>query len=183
MSPLPLTLSRSVLTILVPGIVAVAPWALAIAQLASTTLHYDDYSVLGNLVLFAAIVVAGSTCESLGSVLETRWDRSREAAFAVEENWYAYLARTFETEPVGYQYISRLVTTLYSSWPCSWPPWRSCRAAGCSARCVFQDTRWIWRGSDSGRCIGVSYLYWQAHSTHEVLCKTRRELNQRLGAR
>ncbi len=183
MSPLPLTLSRSLLTILVPGVVAIAPWALAVVQQTDASLGYGGYPVLGNALFFAAVVVAGSICEGLGTMLETRWDRSRERRFEITENWYIYLSKSFAYEPVGYGYISRLVTSMYFE------------LSMLIATPVFAAGSWVLAATRfpayQSRITLIAalftlalagYLYWQAQSTHAILCRTRRELNRRVGA-
>src|SRR5262245_48225652 len=110
---MPMTLTRSILGVLIPGLVAITPWLLLLVQTTSATLGYDKYVVLANALVFSFAAVVGTVLESIGSGFEASWDREREQAFSVRENWYAYLARSFDNEPVGYRYLSRLVTTLY----------------------------------------------------------------------
>lgn len=60
---IPTTISRSVLTVLVPGLVAIAPWLLALVQHTQATFGFDKYPTLAHLMLFASIVVTGSVFE------------------------------------------------------------------------------------------------------------------------
>src|SRR3979490_266949 len=110
---MPTTLTRSLLVVLIPGIVAIAPWLLALVQYTTATLGFATNAPVGSALVFSAAAVAGSVLEGLASHIEVRWDRQLESQFAVHENWYAYLSRTFDHEPVGYRYLSRMVTTLY----------------------------------------------------------------------
>src|SRR5688572_3098080 len=111
---MPMTLTRSLLTVLIPGLIAIAPWLLMLVQHTSATLGFKEYSTLANALVFASAAVAGSFFEAQGTRFELAWDKERESEFSVQENWYAYLARNVEREPVAYRYLSRLVTTLYS---------------------------------------------------------------------
>lgn len=110
---MPTTLTRSLLTVLIPGLVAVAPWLVWLVQYTSATFGANENAVLANALIFALVVVAGSTCEGLGTYLEHRWDRQLEATHQVQEHWIRYLSYSGEREPVAFRYLSRLVTTLY----------------------------------------------------------------------
>jgi len=94
---MPFTLTRSLIVVLVPGIVATAPWILLIA------------------IYFPLAV--GGVLEGIGSNLEVKWDKERDSDFDVQENWYKYLALTPSVEPVGFRYISRNVTLCTLSCP------------------------------------------------------------------
>ena len=119
---MPMTLTRSLLTVILPGMVAVAPWLL-IAMMANADLRhlYLKYSVAFHACAFGVAVLVGSIFEEIGCYLERRWDRevgdgdrpSREINWLVKD-WYTYLGRSFGSgEPVGYRYASRKVTSMY----------------------------------------------------------------------
>lgn len=110
---MPTTLTRSLLVVLLPGVVTVSPWLLALALYTEATLGLDDYPALGHALLFACVAVVGSIFEDLGTHIEVHWDRRRETEYSLKDNWYAYLAHKFEAEPVGFKYMARLATTLY----------------------------------------------------------------------
>jgi hypothetical protein len=174
----PTTVTRSVLTVLVPGLIAIAPWLLALVQHTQATFGFDKYPTLAHLMLFASVVVAGSIFEGVGSLFEVHWDKKLCGEMDVEGDWYSYLAT--KDSLVGHRYISRLVTTLYFelSMMLSVPTF----IAGASALAVlrFSSLRW-WSLILSGAvAISVAYyFYWQAKTTHRVLCITRRELRAR----
>jgi hypothetical protein len=181
---MPTDLSRSLITILIPGSVAVAPWLLALVQYTSATLGFGSYTSLGNAVLFAAAAVVGTILQEFGSFVEVRWDREREKAHEVRENWYSYLARTFDKEPVGYRHLSRLATTLYFELSMMFAT--PIFVAGGTTLAVLRfPAGAVWMVLIGSTVLGVSvwFFRWQARTTHETLCRTRKELNGRLGVR
>jgi hypothetical protein len=178
---MPLTLTRSLLVVLVPGIVGVAPWLLfAVRSWPDLKTTYAQYTVPANAILFAVVVLLGSVFEGLATIVEVRWDKEREKAQSVKESWYAYLARTCP-EPPGHRYLSRMFTTLYFE------------LTMLSASVVFLigaavlvwlsnvDQPLRWSLSILGIAVAaVLYFRWQARSSHLVLCEVRRELAARL---
>ena len=178
---MPTTLTRSLLVVLVPGVVAVAPWILALVLYTEATLGLDKYPTIGNALLFACVAVVGSVLEGLGTLIEVHWDKNRESQYQVAENWHAYLARSFEVEPVGYRYMARLVTTLYFelSMFFATPIFIAGSAVLIARR--FPELLCSTIAVAIVLLVGVAwYFFWQASCTHRVLCETRRELNRRL---
>jgi len=90
------------------------------SQLPEYDKFYGKYSLLVNACLFALVVIVGSVFEGLSTLVEVRWDKEREATYGVEKNWYDYLALVCAAEPVGFQYISRTVTSLYFELAMMW---------------------------------------------------------------
>src|SRR5688572_4361682 len=119
----PLTLTRSLLTILIPGAVAVAPWALyLLLSYPSVWDLYEKHALPSQVLLFAVCVVVGSLFEGASTYLETRLDCSvgkRDSPDGtddtwVDKDWINYLAASFGGgEPVAYRYLSRKVTSFY----------------------------------------------------------------------
>lgn len=119
---MPMTLTRSLLTVILPGMVALAPWLL-VAMMANADLRflYTKYPVPFHVSAFGVAVLVGSIFEEIGCYLERRWDTDVEDEGRPEPNvgwlakdWYAYLGKSFgDNEPVGYRYASRKVTSLY----------------------------------------------------------------------
>lgn len=174
----PTTVTRSVLTILVPGLIAVAPWLLALVQHTQATFGFDSYPTLAHLMLFASVIVAGSIFEGVGSLFEVCWDKKLCSEMDVEGDWYAYLAT--KESLVGHRYISRLVTTLYFelSMMLSVPTF----VAGASVLAILRFSSLTWWSLILSAVIAALvayYFYWQASTTHRVLCITRRELRAR----
>lgn len=179
---MPMTLTRSLLSILIPGIVAAAPWLLLLVAETEIGDAYTRYQFIANTLLLALIVVVGSVFEGIGTFLEVLWDKERDAKYQIDENWYDYLARSFENEPVGYRYISRRATTMYFeiSMSIAIPIF----VAGCAVLLgnSYPD-EWLYIALASlilGAVLAI-YFYWQGRCTHKVLCVTRKELMQRLG--
>jgi hypothetical protein len=111
---LPLTPTRFLVAVLIPGIISVSPWLMLLAeQWPQSWIFYERYPVLGNALLLSTVTIVGSVIEGVGSYVESTWDAAREREFAVVENWYAYLAQDSSPEPVGHRYIGRLVTSMY----------------------------------------------------------------------
>jgi hypothetical protein len=180
---MPTTLTRSLLVILIPGAIAIAPWLLALVQHTSATLGLDQYRPLSYVLLFACAAVAGSVFEGLGRFVEVRWDKEREATYAVRENWFKYLSRSLDNEPVGFRYLSRRATTLYFELSMMFAVPIFAFGAGILASLRFREhAYWIAGVSVLAVVVSVVYFYWQARCTHELLCKTRMEINARLGS-
>jgi hypothetical protein len=178
---MPMTLTRSLLAVLIPGIVAVSPWVLLVAMFTTAGKLHDSYPVLANALLFALTAIAGSLCEGIGTHFEDRWDKKKEKTLQIDDNWYEYLARPLSPEPVGYRYMSRLATTLYFELSmCVAMVFFGVGAAGLAwARAAHFG--WAFALAVLAASFGLSYyFYWQATCTHVTLCKTRRELNIRL---
>ena len=119
---MPLNLTRSILVILVPGVIALSPWLLLLVDKYEHIWElYVKLPLPFNAVVFAIIVVFGSTVEGLMSYLEKRWDKQASEGPKPEPDndwlnidWYDYLAyKRGDCEPVAYRYISRKVTELY----------------------------------------------------------------------
>ena len=122
--------------VLVPGLVAVAPWLLALVQYTRATLGFDFNSPLAFALIFSLVTVVGSIIEGIDTFIEVRWDKQRETQYSVDENWYCYLSQKLDHEPVGFRYLSRLATTLYFelSMLCAAPPF----IAGAGLLCVLR---------------------------------------------
>lgn len=177
---MPMTLTRSLLTVLIPGLIAIAPWLLMLVQHTQATLGYEEYSVLANALVFASAAVAGLFFEAQGSRFEVAWDREREEEFAIQENWYVYLSRRFEKEPVAYRYFSRLVTTLYSELAMIFAAPSFFLGGSILASFRFPDSAILFAllGLISAVVSGC-YFHRQARCTHKVLCETRQAVNAR----
>ena len=74
---MPLNLSRSLLTIILPGIVATAPWLLLLITDVPALQHwYASHAVPVHVAAFAIAVTAGALFEGVGSYIECLWDRA-----------------------------------------------------------------------------------------------------------
>jgi hypothetical protein len=178
---LPLTATRSVLTVFVPGVVAISPWLLALVQHTSATLGFEEAPTLAHTMLFAVVVVVGTVCQGFGSYMESAWDKQRDAELQVTENWYAYLARPLEHEPVGYRYLSRLVTTMYFELSMAFAlPFF---VAGAFVLAILRFPNFYWLAATIATILfptTIGFFCWQASDTHRRICETRREIVRRL---
>lgn len=176
-------LTRSLLVVFVPGVVGVAPWALfllhAVPEIASV---YKSYPVFFQAVVFAMVIVAGTAFEDSGSRVEVAWDKGREAEYSVDANWWTYLARTIEHEPIGFRYLARHANTL--AFELSMGFATVVFAIGVIAL-FFQahvPAPAVWTPFILVLAAGVVWLFAStAYDTHELLCETRQELNCRMG--
>jgi hypothetical protein len=182
---LPLDLSRSLLVIIIPGAVATTPWILLLSlKYESLIKFYDDHEVTGNVVLFVLAVLVGSIIENLGTIFEVRWDMERESTLNVTENWYKYLSRVNEHEPVGYNYLSSMATTLYFELSMMF----ALPSLFIGLALVFEIDAHLWPVGTALLAFGIGallcafYFYRWAKDSHQVLCKTRLEINKRLDA-
>lgn len=181
---MPVTLTRTVLVILIPGGIAVISWILLYlleVDTKSADSFYQLYSMPINLCFFAVVVIIGTTIEGVNTHLEVRWDKIREKQFDIENNWYAYLSCTPTSEPVAFKYFTRLVTTMYFELGMMWAT-LSFGLGVASIICTLKPSCY---GLYSVIAVVISivlaiYFYWQASTSHKVLCKTRKELINRL---
>lgn len=178
---MPTTLNRSLLVVLIPGVIAISPWILVLLQCTPVPFGLDKYPAIAYVLLFAAATVVGSLFEGMTSFAEARWDKERECEFAIRENWLTYLSKTFENEPVGYRYLARLATTLYFelTMMCAAPAF----VVGMGVLIILrfpEYERWITYGVVLVAAIATAYFRFQARATHELLCRTRRDLNANL---
>jgi hypothetical protein len=177
---MPLDLTRSLLVVLIPGAIALSPWLLCLVHGSPTALIYiDKYQNYALGVIFAVVVIGGLTCETVGSWIEINWDKEKESKFDVTENWYAYLSNRITPEPVGYRYLSRKATAFY---------FELAMFVAClpfiAGMAVFARQAWPNLILTNLVVVFLSafaafWFRWNARTTHEVLCRARREINER----
>jgi len=176
------TITRSILVVFLPGIVAIMPFILMLlVQYPVLANLYKEYFYVFNVVLAGSAVIVGSIIEGSVSHIEAKWDTRLNDSLSVEENWYQYLSLSIENEPVGFRYISRMATTMYFElgMMCSAPIF-----------CLGVVTNlYINAGTQYATynaflilasLITTGFFYLQAKTTHKVLCKARKEINTRL---
>jgi hypothetical protein len=179
---MPLTLTRSLLVILIPGLIALAPWLLwLIADFKNPERYYKDAPELVWVALFVSAAVVGSFLESLNSWIEVYWDdRKKRRGQGIDGDWYDYLARICSTQPVGYGYLSRMVTTMYFELAMAW----AVLSFGLGIAVLLDlgtRSRWYVVLTIGIAVMASGWFYISAKASHGVLCKTRREINERLG--
>lgn len=175
---MPTTLTRSLMTVLVPGLVAVAPWLVWLVQHTSATFGADENPILANALIFALVVVAGSICEGLGTFLECRWDRELEKEYQVTEHWIRYLKYAGEREPVAFRYLSRRVTTLYFELAMLLATPSFVVGSTLLAVMRFQNLRW-WLVLSGTLVTAASawYFHFQARQSHKSICAVRKDID------
>ncbi|WP_193086767.1 hypothetical protein [Advenella sp. FME57] len=175
---MPHTLTRSILTILIPGLFALCPWLLLLHQYANPQVGSVNPILLPAIVITLAAVL-GSIFEGLGSHFEASWDNCpRMTNYEIEKNWHIYLASALEPKPIGYSYLAKIVTSLYFELAMIWA----------SPIFIIGLGAVVWQHFSTSSCLlvicmglasilAVVFFWWQARSSHEVLCKTRQRLN------
>lgn len=107
-------LFRVVVTIVIPGSAAVAPWvALLVAEYPGLGAFAEAHTTLATSALLALIVAAAHLVENWGSWVEVLWD----AILARDDhrhhsNWNKYLRLAFKTEPVGHRYLRTITLRM-----------------------------------------------------------------------
>ena len=176
--PMPMNLSRSLLTILIPGLVATAPWLLVLVQHTSATLGFDTNPTIANALVFALVAVVGSMCEGLGTYREAKWDAKLESKYSVQEHWHRYLAYRGEREPIAFRYLSRLVTTLYFELSMFFAVPFFILGACALAALRFPQHQSLFVISAIGLTpLSMWFFDYKARQTHEGMCKVRMHLN------
>jgi hypothetical protein len=176
---IPLTITRAVLVILIPGLLTLAPWVLwSVLHYENMSVLYKNYSTLFNVTIIISAIIIGSVIEGLTSRLEVRWDEEREEKYNVDENWYDYLAQQCMAEPVGFKYISSMFNMLYFE--------LSMMVASPIALVGFAFLVYKYiTASYAIMCgllaiVSVIFFFKQAKDSHRVLCKARKEINIRM---
>lgn len=177
---MPINLTRSILVVLIPGVVSVAPLLLLlVAYVPEILSHAGSFSAITNVACFALVCILGLVCESFGTWLEVAWDKEREETYAVKENWHKYLARSVNPEPVGYRYLSRRATTMYFELSMFFASILFCIGAFILSCLYFQKIGYVATVLLFSIAISL-FFYINAKKTHEVLCDTRKAINERL---
>lgn len=178
---MPLNLTRSLLTVILPGMVAIGPWLLlAMIWFPKLADAYEEFSVPFHIAAFGLAVVAGSAFEELGSYLEKRWDNSmalqpepKPEHDWVSRGWCAYLSKSYGGEPVVYRYLSRKVTALYFElgMMCAMPIALLGSAFLTAAVIPGANCVALFIGLVAG--LAFCWLWRSARHTHQLLCETR----------
>lgn len=139
---------------------------------------YKEYKVELWCTGAGLAIILGMFMEGISSYLEVKWDESIGSTYAVEENWYRYLSATYENEPVAYRYISTKVTTMYFELAMFWVALAS--TVGwpltiCMTKVKNADN-WATLAMIIAIFLAV-YFFWQAKSSHVVLCTARLKVN------
>jgi hypothetical protein len=103
---------RSVVTIIIPGLVATSPFLALVARYCPWLSEFVRQNAgLSSLALLLIAMTAGHVIEDLGSRIEAHfWDaclKRRNKRFIQE--WKDYLRLAFEHEPVGQHYLKTIL--------------------------------------------------------------------------
>ena len=140
---------------------------------------YKSYKNEFSVVAFGLAVVVGMISEGASTFIEVSWDKKYDKKWNITDNWYKYLAASYETEPVGYRYIATKVTTMYFEfgmmwfflvgglgWTCAIYKYRF-EALSCWVLVIpVLSFLWAW------------YFLYLAKKSHKLLCLTRRKINE-----
>lgn len=182
---MPLTLTRALLTIIIPGGVAIAPWVLFVAILnPEWSQLYEKYPILINSVVVGVAVIAGNIFEGVGCYIEKSWDNKRglsdhpeiTADSWVDRDWFDYLfRRDVGVEPIVVRYLSRKVTALYFELGIMLAaPWAF---VGMFMIAAHVDASSILvRGLIGAAVVAPAVVRFFARDTHHVLCDVRYRL-------
>ena len=174
-------LTRSFLAVFVPGVVGLAPLLLLLVHAVPDAAFLNhEYPIFFQAAVLSIVIVAGTLFDGLGSRIEVRWDKAREVEYAVDANWWTYLARAHEHDPIGVRYLSRHAAglafdlSMYSAVPVF--------GLGGVALLAYLRAPAFWPIALAIACgIASEFYYRDALDTHELLCESRKELNARMG--
>jgi len=180
----PFTLTRSLMTILVPGGVAISPWVVLIfVHVPGMIEFYKEFQAVTTIALAGLTIVCGTFIEVVASIVEEKFDKDADPKLEVTENWYKYLASSPQPEPVGYRYLGRRVTTMYFELGMALAAMLF--MVGTATNISFQLEGWACKllVIAGGLVAGSFFSYWFAASgkrTHLLLCEVRQQLNNRI---
>lgn len=139
---------------------------------------YAKHDALVAGFLFGLFVVIGKIFETKGSNIESDWDKEREIEFSVKDNWFAYLARSINPEPVGHRYIGRMVTSMYFELTMSFATigfFTGCAYLSFLSELEFRPLLML--GSLLLAFMAPKYFRDHAKDSHKVLCEVRQKIN------
>lgn len=163
---------RPLMTLFAPGVVALAPWVVALMQRSSGfySLVNENRTESSLLLTFTALVV-GMLLEDFGSHLESKFlDRAlnEETAGKHMVNWYDYLRIAYQIEPIGAKYIRSILLRMKFELGMA-------SAALTVVAGVFATTLRILPAVElSSSALGLAaLLFLEARRSHAALSKTR----------
>ena len=184
---MPLHLSRSLLTVILPGIVATAPWLLfLLTDVPALQNWYLTHAFPVHVAAFAIAVTTGALFEGVGSYIECLWDQSMSSESVpvvapdnwVLRDWYAYLGKAFgSAEPVAYRYLSRKVTALYFELGMMQAIPIGLVGLGALTQLLFPEHHGFLLLFVGLAFVAVFVFFKFANDTHGVLCETHYFLN------
>jgi len=179
---MPLTLSRSFLVNVLPGFVAIAPWVILVAvHFPQFAVLYEKFSTVVNGALVGAAILVGAVLETAMGYVENKWDDKAPQELGLEEDWYEYLALEVDDKPVGFEYISRKVTSLYFELTMMPASFLFFVGIGFLPQVMFGATSALYPMGATFAAIASAWMFKKsARHSFSVLCKTRKELVTRI---
>ena len=174
-APLKNEIYRPIVTIIIPGIAALAPFAYLLAVnypvLAQAA---NGYPTLAAVLSFLAVNAAGLILEDLGSWIEKSiFDRSHSNKKKMREDWYDYLRLQYDKEPIAMDYIRSIV--LRFKFELSFAIALVFAEIGCFIIKCTTVPNFPWVVLVPIFIVGL-YLFWEAHRGSKLLAELRSEL-------
>ena len=183
-SPLRSETFRPLMTLLVPGALALFPWATLVWIEADALREFAAaHGFLAGIALLLLTLAGGFVVENLGSRLEVSYcdAKLKEEDPDYDRVWSEYLGLAFENEPIGQRYLSTILTRLRFelhiavALVVAAPGW-ILLILGSSTT----SNAWV-LGVLVATVATVSYLLLEARDSSRLLARTRKDLVDRFG--
>lgn len=163
-------LFRPLVTLVVPGAIAIAPYVIVVQHyIPDVGAFWTHHSSAFVGIVIVAIVAAGMVLEDIGAQLETFWDKRNRKRDADEENrWNRYLALNTQDQIIGQRYLRTL--SMRMKFELSATPALLLHSAGLYwVHYVCPGT--FSRCGISSLCLGLAAV--GAYMAYESYCSTR----------
>lgn len=179
---MPLTLSRSFLVNVLPGFVAIAPWVILVAvHFPQFAILYEKFSTVVHGALVGAAILVGAVLETAMTYLENKWDEKTPKELNIDEDWYEYLALEVKDKPIGFDFISRKVTSLYFELTMIPASFLFFLGLGLLPRVMFHEPAPIYPIGATVMAFASAWMFKKtARHSFDVLLLTRKELVTRI---
>jgi hypothetical protein len=107
-------LFKPLVTLLVPGAIAVGPYVLvAHGRIPACETFWKEHSVAFVSVVLIGVIAAGLVLENIGSRIESGWDKLLGRKIkGFEDDWHAYLRLRNTDDVVGQRYLRTILTRM-----------------------------------------------------------------------
>ena len=177
---------RPALMLLIPGLVAGAPFLFVLLTYQPAVLDFaDSHATLSTFLSFVASAVFGMITYDLGSHIEVSFiDRrlKRKSNSTIVEDWYRYLRSYLPDRLVAYNYIHDRVLFLHFElgMTAALPFCAVGTTWAWFVRCDFPTTWFIY--SIAGLFFATFFFLYEACSTAQMLADLRKELLKGFGS-
>ncbi|MBS1856129.1 MAG: hypothetical protein JST11_12240 [Acidobacteria bacterium] len=164
---------RPVVTLLLPGALALSPWVVAgiwsSQTVAKLVIGYRTEAWVAAILLTLFI---GLVCEDIGSHLEGHFDDRVERKTGNHKvNWRAYWRVAYEREPIGHHYLRTILLRLKFE-------------LGCAVACLVGLLGLWWLPTSyEARVVAsaitlvvAAFFVYESHESHHLLGEIRAEL-------